>query len=253
MFHAATRDAVSAPQSPPPRPAPIAMVAAATQRHMRSMLRTAPAGATNACMHAGVPEAIGVHIPAAATVNSLRYLEALWAACQDRIATRRTSAPAAYPHTAAAPGAPAAPGALADGVHPPPPQPHIPPDQSFLVLRQREVKSLAEVEEAGGHDAVIVACGAAAAALPEVPQSLSDHMDLSHVRPSRVAMHGSDCSRMAPQACRNCDMPIGRRPVFACAWWHPSVPDGAGVLPRSCTFARDGIIGGIMRDGSRLH
>lgn len=135
-----------------------------------------------------MPDKIGVHIPGAVTVNSQRYLEALWATCQELIAGRRggggggggnaclqEDTDAVDPGSTPGAGPPANSGVALESSRA--------AHGSFLRLVQRTVTSVEEVEGGGDCDAVIVACGAAAAAIAEVPHALDSHMDLAHVRP----------------------------------------------------------------------
>jgi glycine/D-amino acid oxidase-like deaminating enzyme len=76
-------------------------------------------------------------------VHPQRYLAALWTACES-LAQRR------------------APG-------------------SFVHLEKWRVESLEDLQEQGAYTAIVVATGAAAGTLPEVPPQLHDYLDLSQV------------------------------------------------------------------------
>lgn len=145
----------------------------------------------------GVPDKIGVHIPGAVTVNSPRYLAALWAACQELIVARddpcgvgglgaEADGSARHPSGASPAGPPsdprAAPRSGRSEPHPDCQRSGTTTSGSFLRLEQRTVESLDEVEAGGGCDVVIVANGAAAAAIAGVPAMVADQLELAHVR-----------------------------------------------------------------------
>jgi glycine/D-amino acid oxidase-like deaminating enzyme len=90
-----------------------------------------------------MPDHVGVFLPEAVVVDSSRYLEGLWKACE-ALATAR------------------APG-------------------SSIRLERQTVRSLHDLQREGRFDAIIVATGAAATAIAEVPDSIRDFFDLSQV------------------------------------------------------------------------
>lgn len=168
-----------------------------------------------------MPDKIGVHIPGAVTVNSQRYLEGLWAACQDLIAARRGSggpdatctqegSGSSEPRSAAVAAAAAVCGDFQ-------PESSHAANGSFLRLLRHTVESLEEIEGGGDCDAVIVASGAAAAAIAGVPPTLASFMDLAHVRPTpraAVCSAGLEVSLLRRQRCHVCAERVSRETIL---------------------------------------
>lgn len=101
-------------------------------------------------VHSGVPRHVGVHVPDALVVDAESYLRGLWLACEN----------------------------LAQKL----------PSGSFCRLNRRTSRLLRDLEvEFPDAAAIVVATGATAATVEEVPDRVAELLDLSHVRDSERA------------------------------------------------------------------